>query len=292
MNSAKPNFFIVGAAKAGTTSLWMYLKQHPEIFLSADKEPSFFCNTYGYNNFEKYLQLFKDAVKYKAIGEASHAYLTSPESATWIRKEIPNAKIIIVLRNPADRAYSLYRWMANHGYEWLYPFEKALEAESERERDLSFHKGNPQYFHNYMYFKSGLYFEQVSRYYKNFPSEQIKVILLDDLRQKPVDTTQSIYEFLGVGNEFVPTIGVHNKAELRPAFIKAHFRLQSLRRRFSNRRAGNIADYLFRLNMRFGNLSWPTMSVDSRKKLISKYASDIHQTEKLIKRDMKSWLSV
>lgn len=287
-----PNFFIAGAAKAGTTSLWMYLKQHPEIFMPVDKEPSFFCDIYGYNNYNQYLQLFKDAAKYKAIGEASHAYLTSPESASWIHREIPYAKIIIVLRNPVERAYSLYRWMVNHGYEWIYPFEKALDAESERKSDLSFRRRNPQYFYNYMYFESGLYFEQISRYYKEFPSEQIKVILLDDLKQKPIETTQSIYTFLNVSNSFVPSIDVHNKAELRPAFIHAHFRLQTLQRRYHNRRIAKFAAYLFRKNMRLGNINWPKMNAGTRRVLVSKFSNDINKTGKLINREMSSWLLI
>ena len=150
-----PNFFIVGAARSGTTSMWEYLKQHPDIFMPegfAYKEPSYFCNLYGYNDFNLYLELFAGVKEEKAVGEASTPYLTSPESAAWIREVYPAAKIIILLRNPVDRAYSMYNWMIKEGYEGVYPFEEALDVEKVRIKDEHFKYINPQYYHNYLYF--------------------------------------------------------------------------------------------------------------------------------------------
>ena len=109
-----PNFFIVGAAKSGTTSLAEYLKQHPEIFMSEFKEPHYFLpegamasNYYG--TWDNYMSLFKDVRNEKAIGEASTGYLYYPESARMIINRIPDAKIIISLRNPVEMAFSLYQ---------------------------------------------------------------------------------------------------------------------------------------------------------------------------------------
>lgn len=288
-----PNFFIIGAAKTGTTSLWMYLKQHPDIFMPesiVDKEPSYFCNIYGHNNYDRYLDLFKDADNCKAIGEASTPYLTSPESASWISRVLPTAKIIVVLRNPIDRTYSLYRWMTNNGYEWVYPFEKALEIESLRKNDSSFFRNNPQYFFNYLYYESGLYFEQLSRYYRAFPKNQIKVILLDDLNQKPVETIQSIYAFLGVNDNFVPEIKIYNKAHFRPTFIRAHFKLRILQYRNKNRYIRKIIKYLFETNMTLTRSYWPAMRENTRQMLMFKYKKDIINTQYLIEQDLSSWL--
>src|SRR5690349_8105845 len=101
-----PNFFIVGAAKSGTTSLWQYLKQHPDIFMPPDialKEPAYYCDTYGVEAYAAYLLMFfKDAANQKRIGEASTTYLTSPESAGKIRDAVPDARIIMLLRNPVN----------------------------------------------------------------------------------------------------------------------------------------------------------------------------------------------
>ncbi|NOR70224.1 MAG: hypothetical protein GQ532_11140 [Methylomarinum sp.] len=288
----KPNFFIVGAAKTGTTSLWMYLKQHPGVFMPesiVDKEPSYYCDSYGHTDYDKYLQLFKSAGCCKAVGEASNAYLTSPESANWIRKEVPDAKIIIVLRNPVDRAYSLYRWMVNHGYERVYPFERALEIENERKYDVSFYQHNPQYYYNYLYFESGLYYEQLERYFNAFPAEQIKVILLDDLNNKSVETVQDIYHFLECEPSFVPTIKVYNKAEMCPASVTLHFKLRTFERRFYNKAIGKMAHYLFEMNMKIYKQNWSKLSFSTGELLLKKYQSELEAIESLISRDLTEW---
>ncbi|WP_136810715.1 sulfotransferase family protein [Desulfosediminicola flagellatus] len=288
----KPNFFIIGAAKAATTSLWMYLKQHPEIFMPEDiehKEPSYFCNSYGVKKKDKYLHLFESAKSRKVIGDASNAYLTSPESAKWINEEIPDAKIIVILRNPVDRAYSLYRWMVSHGYEWIYPFEKALKTEFSRKDDMDFMIGNPQYYYNYLYFGSGMYFEQLERYYKTFPIAQIKIILLDEIKRDPVGCVRDTYRFLDVDDNYEPTIKIHNKGEFKPVSIKLHFMLRSLENRYRWMRKSAIIKYLFRRNQTLFKLRWETMQGDTKTLLQSKYRADIENTSKLIGRDLSSW---
>src|SRR2546423_2056748 len=127
-----PNFFICGAAHAATTSLWHYLRQHPDIYMPPtieQKEPAYFCDIYGTNDSDFYLSLFADADGRKRVGEASTAYLTWPASAAKIRATVPEAKIIISLRNPVERAWSLYKWMRAHDYEKIPTFAEALEAE-------------------------------------------------------------------------------------------------------------------------------------------------------------------
>ena len=133
-----PNLFIVGAAKAGTTSLYEYFKQHPQIFMvesDLQKEPSYFCSLVKPSKkYKYYLSLFEKATEnHVRIGEASTSYLTCPESALRIKeyenKNNLDCRIIIMLRNPVDRAYSLYNWMTQSGYEWCGSFEKALRIE-------------------------------------------------------------------------------------------------------------------------------------------------------------------
>ena len=122
-----PDFFIVGAPKAGTTSLYFYLEQHPEIFMSAVKETNYFSyeatvkqnlyyNERGINDWEEYLKLFSEAGKKKAIGEASVSYLFYPEVAEAIKAKFPEGKIIIMLRNPVERALSHYNMDYKLGY--------------------------------------------------------------------------------------------------------------------------------------------------------------------------------
>jgi len=289
----KPDFFIAGAAKSGTTSLWVYLKQHPEIFMPAklvSKEPSYYCHGYGATDYQDYCSLFQDAGPGQMAGEASTAYLAAPESPGWIREDVPDAKIIIVLRNPVDRAYSLYRWMVNHGYESTHPFEKALSMESKRMNDASFEASNPQYFYNYLYFHSGLYSQQIERYQSAFPDAQLKIILLDDLKNKPEQVVKDVFSFLGVDDTFKPEIKVHNKAELKPALIGMHMALKAISDRHKYTRIDRVVSHLFSMNMKLLKLRWPRLAQETRQELLEKYKADISKTEGLIRQDLSAWL--
>jgi len=182
----RPDFFIVGAARSGTTSLWQYLKQHPKVFMPEDelnKEPAYFSEK-GYTlGYKKYLLLFKGADNSHArVGEASTAYLTDPSSAKRIYDFLPNAKIIIMLRNPVDRAYSLYQWMVQEGYEYAESFEKALDLENERIGKQIPNWFEPEYYWNYLYFNSGLYYKQVKRYMELF-GDNVCLVKMDDFKK-------------------------------------------------------------------------------------------------------------
>lgn len=287
-----PDFFIVGSAKCGTTSLWMYLKQHPDIFMPKaliEKEPSYFCHNYGIKNYAAYLSLFDAASTGQAVGEASTAYLTSPESAEWIHRANPRARIIVMLRNPVDRAYSLYRWMVNSGYEWIDSFEAALLAEASRINDY-FYFNNSQYYYNYLYFSSGLYSAQLSRYYKFFPATKIKLVLLDDLTKEPGGTLRDIYQFLGIDKNFNAEVKVHNKADIKPCSIWLNNALRQVSRRFMGRKIGIAADLLRKANLNLSGKHWDKMSDATRCSLVEKYRLDVSETEKIAEVDLKSWI--
>jgi hypothetical protein len=209
-----PNFFIAGAARCGTTSLWAYLRQHPDVFMPPAfefKEPSYFCDLYGMKNWREYLALFSEATGRKRIGEASGAYLTAPESAGRIRSAFPQARFIISLRNPAERAYSLYKWMHANGYEPIPVFEDALKAEEDsRLANKDFIRNNGENYYNFLYFHSGLYVEQLRRFYEAFGTGQVHVILFEEFIARPAAHMQRVFEFLDVNASFVPHVEVHN----------------------------------------------------------------------------------
>jgi hypothetical protein len=203
-----PNFFIVGAARSGTTFLWWQLKRNPSVFMPEDelnKEPAYFSDKNKKLNFQSYLELFKHASsRHKLIGEASTAYLTDPKSAERIRDFNPHAKIIIILRNPAERAYSLYNWMVQEGYEYSISFERALILEKRRSKKTIPCFWEPEYYWNYMYFTSGLYFEQVRRYIDLF-NKNVCVVTFDDLKNDLTKTYSKICFFLKIDqNEIIP----------------------------------------------------------------------------------------
>ena len=212
-NDYTPNFFIVGAARCGTTSLWEYLRQHPDIYMPPvieQKEPSFFCDLYGVEWWDFYLTLFEAGKGKKRIGEASTPYMSSPESASQIKAVVPDAKIIITLRNPVVRAYSLYKWMHHNGYEKLPSFREALDAEPKRKNDEAFKTNNGQYYYNFLYFESGLYHDQVKRYLDLFPRNQIHISIFEEFIKEPLQGVQHLFRFLEVDAGFAPRIEVCN----------------------------------------------------------------------------------
>jgi len=198
LNRRLPSFFVVGAAKSGTTALWQYFQQHPDIFVTTDigsKELGYFSNQYGVTDKEHYTSYFENASEEQLIGEVCHVYLTSSESAAWIKKDVPLSKIIIILRNPVRRAYSLYNWMTMHGYENITTFRKALDREGNRVKNKS---SLHAFFQNYMYFTSGQYYHQVKRYIEVFGREKVLVFTHEEFNQNQFQKLNEVYDFLGV----------------------------------------------------------------------------------------------
>lgn len=207
-----PNFFILGAAKSGTTSLYHYLNQHPEIFMSRVKEPTFFCEDFQVvKNPITYFELFDNVKNEKVIGEASHAYLSDPKSPRILKALFPNAKFAIILRNPAERAHSLYLHMRKYNYEKIPTFESALQKEDSRFLSDEFKKSNPQSFYNFMYFRSGLYGEQIKRYFNFFNKDQFIILKMSDLEIDFALTLEKVFLFLGVSQNIKIENVIYNK---------------------------------------------------------------------------------
>ena len=301
-----PNFLIIGAMKSGTTSLYHYLKQHPQIYMSSVKEPNFFAlegSNLDFNgaegreqiqrwakresitNIEEYRALFRRAANETAIGEASPLYLYSPEAPYRIRYYVPEAKLIAVLRNPIDRAYSAFLYMSRDGREPLSEFSQALQAEEGRMRD------DWEWIWHYRH--SGFYYTQLKRYFDVFDRNQIRVYLYEDLRVGLSGVVQDIFRFLEVDDSFVPDTSLrHNqsgipksgflprlmfrrnpiKAVLRPLFP------QVLRRRIAE---SLKSQYL---------VEAPPLAPEVRRELLEAYRDDILKLESLIGRDLSGWL--
>jgi hypothetical protein len=219
-----PNFFLVGAPKAGTTSLYSYLDQHPQIYMSPLKEPHYLADEIRLDNFsdelrrmaepqmaglrayldgpmtakfsqgfvtemDDYLQLFHNSKTEPVLGEASVCYLWSPTAPGNIARMCPEARIVMVLRNPADRAYSQYLQLRSFSRDYL-SFRDYIDAGVRYRGDLI----GP--LHPFLNF--GLYSDQVKRYLKHFPRKQIKILFFEDYQSNPLGLVQDIFEFLGV----------------------------------------------------------------------------------------------
>ena len=171
-----PNFFIVGAAKAGTTSLYHYLGTHPQIFMCRIKEPNYFCTDLNRSaplKWDDYLRLFRGVRDQPAIGESSVLYLASGCAAKNMRTALPNAKIIIVLRNPVDRGYSHFLMGVRQGF----PCRNILEL--------------PDYV-----IDLGLYYAQVKRYLDEFPAQQRQILFYEDLQRDRAAFVKRVFGFL------------------------------------------------------------------------------------------------
>ena len=212
-----PNFLIVGAAKAGTTSLYEYLRQHPEIFMPLWKELSFFIGDpfgplHKVKRPQYYDKVFAQAKNQTAVGEASTSYLYDEAAPGIIKEKLGSIKILIILRDPVAMSYSLYNHQVRREGETIESFEAALDAEARRKNDPDFKKNCSGWHANYYYYQRGLYFQQVKRYIDTFGKDNVKIILFDELADDPVREVQQIFRFLGVDDTFVPVIKVHNPA--------------------------------------------------------------------------------
>ncbi len=193
-----PNFFIVGAPKAGTTSLYRYLSKHSEIYMSPNKEPNYFsvCSV-PENHYMKpirdkneYLSLFKKAKDRKIVGEGTTFYLSDPEASKLIHQIIPHARIIIMLRDPVERIFSQYLMEIRTGGLKL-SFHEELQIELKHRRDRS----KP-----ILGLKFGLYSESVKRYLDIFGREQVKTLIFEEFTQNTKGTVKEILKFLGLNS--------------------------------------------------------------------------------------------
>ena len=185
-NLERPNLFILGAGKCGTTSLHHALSGHPQIHLARVKEPTFFSSGFQIvSNPIDYFNLFPKSEGKRLYGEASHAYLSAPEAAPVLRQLFPDARFLLIVRDPVQRAHSLYRHMRRYRHEHLSTFEKALAAEDARFANPKFRANCPQYFWNYMYVRSSRYDVQLRRYLDLFPRSQFFVLTLGEWAAEP-----------------------------------------------------------------------------------------------------------
>ncbi|MCB2428446.1 sulfotransferase family protein [Methylophaga pinxianii] len=206
--NVKPNFFIVGAPKCGTTFLYYYLKQHPQIFFPRIKEPNFFAKDLdiqthpSIRSLNSYHGLFEDGVEYLRKGDASQFHLYSREAAQKIFDFNSDAKIIISLRPPLELMWSLYQQYRKTNDEDIISFAEALELSALREKGISIPRSS--LFPKCMsYVSLAMYYEQVKRYTDVFPLKNIHFLLLEDLAAKPELVLENIDAFLNI-NVLIP----------------------------------------------------------------------------------------
>lgn len=283
-----PTFIVIGVAKAGTTSIYRYLDQHPEIYMCPEKGTNFFgyedardwrwhdegdpplLRHFKVTTLEEYEAFFDGVTGERAVGEVAPQYFRCPTAAQRIRETIPEVRLVASLRNPADRAFSGFLMRTRRG-------EEVGDAHAEL---------TPQSSH----VREGFYYRRMKRYFDAFEKDRIKIYLFEEFRRNPADLVRDLCGFLEVDTEFAPDTTVrHNPANVpknaalnrilyHPAVIRGvktvlPARLQATAKRLRQR-----------------NLSpAPTFPADLRAELLDLYREDILRLEELIGRDLSSW---
>jgi hypothetical protein len=301
-----PDFLIIGAGKCGTTSLYMYLKQHPEIFIPDVKEPNF----YGYENtdpreiegladtrhyaesvtdFPSYINLFKDAAPGQVKGEMSNTYMYHQQAPERIKHYNADMKLIAILRQPAGRLYSRFLHLARENRVPTNSFADALDRGSIwwKRNDL---------------IKEGFYYRNLKPYYERFPRENIKIYLYEDLSDDAPAVLHDIFTFLNVNPDFQPDLstrfnqsGIIRNKFLNRIYGQKGLLTSGLKVLFPKR----VVDLVKRNayiqktvnNLRGKNLDKPRPDPEVLNALTRDvYGNDIQQLQDLIGKDLNHWL--
>ncbi|NMF82941.1 sulfotransferase [Nodosilinea sp. P-1105] len=302
-----PNFLLIGAPKSGTSSVYEYLKQHPEIYMPSNKEPHYFslndqppnyqgpgdCHRFSNAIYDRhdYERLFSAVTTEKAIGEASTTYLGSKVAPHRIKEITPNSKLIAILRNPVEVGFSSYRHLIRDGDERLTSFELALEHEEQRIKD--------NWEGIWHYKRRGFYSRQLQNYYNLFDKNQIRVYLYDDFRDSSQRVIQDIINFLEVNPSFeidiskkfnvsgLPRSMCINRLILKDNWLKIAVKC-AVPDYIAEKISARIKSWNFSENRKAHNLH---LKPETREYLIKVYRQDIINLQDMINRDLSNWLN-
>jgi len=293
----KPCFFVVGAPKCGTTALCNYLNQHPAIFIPDIKEPNFFgkdlSGIKAARDMNEYLSLFRDADT-RISGEGSTWSLYSRTAAREIYEFNPHARIIIMLRNPADVLYSLHNQMLYDGNnEDIEDFGEALRAEADRRKGRRIPKTCKRR-EALLYSEVVRFADQVERYLSVFGRHGVHIIIYDDFKADSLASYREVLRFLRVDDSFVPEIKVINPSK--------HVRSRMLRKFYKDPPVWTsaIARVLFPQGLRKGiraglqnlntqSVQRPPMDYEIRRKLNAMFSGEVAKLSDILVRDLTEW---
>ena len=310
-----PNFFLVGAVKAGTTAFHNMLSQHPEIYMAPIKEPNFFSqpdlqpNLYtdqyrrsvsfdlsrylkgtmhqiihiaDAQSWDDYHLLFKNVRNERAIGEGSNSYLYCSGVAQRIAKALPHAKIIMILRNPIERAWSHYLMNRKLGYSVRPDFLEEIHEDTRVQPQGWGITAN--------YFRLGLYAEQVDRFLSAFPGCQVKIFLYDDFRRAPRETLSDAFDFLDVNPTFNVDFNTQKNSAALPRWPSLQSALQrsSISHAIKRKTPSSIKTVIEKILLDPTKL--PELTELDRQALASLYESDIRKLERIMSCTLDHWL--
>jgi hypothetical protein len=294
----RPDFFIVGAPKSGTTALYEYLRQHPEVYMAEPKEPNFFGADLERRRTprisqDEYLAYFVGAGAAKRVGEASVRYLHSRSAATEIAEFAPGGQAIIMLRDPVEMMYAMHAELVFIGAEDIEDFGQALVAEDDRRRGLRIPRGanKPAAL---FYRESARFAEQVERYFAALGRDRVLVIIYDSFRDDTLGTYRTVLRFLGIDEGFTPELRVVNPSKQPRSRLLT--RLVSNPPAWARRLAATALPprqrkRLFRRALALNARTAPRRPMDPelRRRLKAEFAPEVQRLGALIGRDLSAW---
>lgn len=290
-----PNIYIIGAQKSGTTSLFDWVGQHPEIYANpASKDYPFFTDERLYNHRKKdFLNLFKKNDSKKVILGCEANLMYVPEAIERMQSLIPEAKLIAILRNPVDRAFSA----------WFYAMERGLEKRTFSEAIEEEMKGKTIPPHTWEgrqknYLRHGLYAQQLEGVFRFYPGDKVMVLIYEDVIKDPAKEIKKVFRFIGIDESFIPNFTIKNKT-----LGGQRFKILSkilYRGRPHKHPLWEILRFLIpkdlrtTMRMKLENInrveaSKPSFPEDIRRKLINYYKDEIVRLEQILHMEITEW---
>jgi hypothetical protein len=300
--AARPNFFIVGAPKCGTTALYEYLRPHPRIFMPEIKEPHYFARDMGtyprVKTPEEYAAIFAPSTEqHLRVGEASVYYLRSSVAIPNIREFNPDARVIAMFRNPVDMVYSLHSQLLYVSEENVSDFETAWRMQERRRRGIDVPPATRSPL-LVQYAEVASFGTQVKRLLRFFPRSQVKLLLYDDFAASPQRAYDEIIEFLRIphdGRTEFPRINENKRARVDrltrfyrkppPALRQAFRRLKAA---VGARRLGAVRQKIVELNT--VREQRPPLAPEFRAELVEAFRPEVELLSRLMERDLRHWV--
>lgn len=270
-----PNLIVIGTVKGGTTSMYEYLREHPQVYMSPMKETNFFSSRWPLRTQADYEAQFDGVNGEAVIGEASPGYLAFPGVARRIHDLIPAAKLIAILRNPADRAFSEY-WMRWRGDTyWKEPGE--ITAAFQRES---------------FYVAPGFYYEHLRRFFDLFPPEQLRVYITERMNADTAGVMADTYRFLGVDDGFQPDLRRRHNVGYTPksGALNGVYHHEGLRKALVPIVPRPVKDLVKRVSARNQVTGVPEIPEELRRQMVELYREDIERLQALLDEDLSIWL--
>lgn len=294
-----PDFFIIGAPKAGSSALWQALRCHPHVYVPATKEPNYFAYKGQSIDFtcpgsehlrqtcitdeSAYLGLFRDCPAGARAGEASVGYLSAPDAPAALAATVPTARLVVVLRHPVDRAFSHWTYMRQLGWEPIGDFAAAIAASSGR-LAAGWRRA-------WDYLEPGRYGKHLDRWFDHFDRSQLLVLFYEEWTSQPQDVLRVVCRHIGVEpRDDLPVLKENATRGLRWPAIRRWMVSDSMPRRLARGLLpAGFRDRISRVVESANVGPKPRLDPEIRARLLDTYASDIDRLEAISGRDLSAW---